>query len=152
MPEAEAHVGHFMVAAGALIRLAKTDKILVVKRDPRGQNFQPSEWEIIYGRIDQGESLEEGLRREVEEESGITDLEVGPMLRHWHIYRGEKVAAKEVIGITFICQVKNDQVVLSREHSEYAWVTPDEAIKLIKVEGIKQDIITYQKLKDQKCL
>ena len=35
------------------------------------------------------------------------------------------------------------QPKLSHEHQAYKWVTPEEALQLIKVEGIKNDILNY---------
>lgn len=141
-------IGHFMVAAGAIIALEGTDKILITRRKAVGaDNWHAGTWEVGYGRLAQGESLEEGLRREVEEETGITDLSVGEIVRVWHIYRGaEEVPENEVIGVTFACTTQQSAITLSLEHDEYRWVSPEEALKMIEVEGIQEDIRAWQKL------
>lgn len=135
-------VGRFMVAVGAIIKLKGTNKILLVRR-AKTQDWQPNEWEILYGRIDQFEDLPTGLKREVKEETGLTDLEIGPILTNWHIYRGSKSAYNEVIGLTFICETTQKNVTLSFEHSEYQWIEPEKAVELIKVDGIKKDVEEY---------
>ncbi len=135
-------VGRFMVAIGAVIEHKKTGKILVLKRAPT-LDWRPGEWEIDYGRIAQFEGPEEGLKREVLEETGIQDLQVQGMLRVWHIYRGPKAAENDLIGITYVCSTSQDEAVLSDEHSEWKWVTPQEALELITEEGIKVDINKY---------
>lgn len=137
MNDAERKIGRFMVAAGAVIEHSETGQILIVKRT---DNFHKDEWEITYGRIDQFEDIDEGLKREIMEETGITEVEIKKLLRVWHIFRGEELAEKEVFGFTFYCQTLQDQVSLSSEHSEYAWVTPVEALKIIKEPGIKKDV------------
>lgn len=137
-------VGRFMVAAGAIIKLKGTDKILIIRR-AKTQDWQPNEWEILYGRIDQFEDLPAGLRREAKEETGLTNLDIGPILTNWRIYRGSKSAHNEVIGLTFVCETTQENVKLSFEHSEYQWVEPEKAVELIKVEGIRKDVEEYIK-------
>lgn len=135
-------VGRFMVAVGAIIKLKGTEKILLIRR-AKMQDWQPNEWEILYGRIDQFEDLPTGLRREAKEETSLTDLEIGPILTNWHIYRGSKTSHNEVIGLTFVCETAQSEVKLSFEHSEYQWIEPQKAVKLIKVDGIRKDVEKY---------
>lgn len=139
MPTANQNIGRFMIGVGALIMHSKTKKILVTKRD--GTDFQKGAWEFIYGRIDQFEELEAGLRREVMEETGINDLKIKKLQRVWHFHRGKiPTADNEIYGFTFICETETEKVKLSREHNQYKWVTPKQALELIKIDGIKKDI------------
>jgi len=132
-------VGRFMVAAGAIIELGTTGKILLAQRSKK-LDWHPGEWEITYGRIAQFESPEEGLRREVKEELGLTDIEIGNVLRVWHIFRGSKKPENDLVGITYRCRTNNEMVTLSDEHEQYAWVTPEEAVSMIHIEGIRKDV------------
>ena len=94
----------FMVAVGAVIELGNTGKILINQRNSN-LDWQPNIWEIPYGRIDQFEGLDKGLKREVKEETGIENLEILSVLTVWHIFRGtEKIAQNELIGITYHCR------------------------------------------------
>lgn len=135
-------VGRFMVAAGAVIEQIGTGKILIVQRN-NDLDWKPSEWEICYGRIDQFEDVEAGLKREISEELGIHQLTVVSVLRVWHLFRGTQKAENELIGITFYCRTNSESVIISKEHSQYRWVTPQEALQLIAVDGIKEDIQKY---------
>jgi len=134
-------VGHFMVAVGAIIELENTDQILLLRRT---DNFHKNEWEVVYGRIDQGEDLETGLRREITEETGITQLNIIDCLSHWHMYRGEETPDKEIIGVTYVCRTNQPDLQISTEHSEYQWISVEEALGLVKVEGIKRNLEEYQ--------
>lgn len=145
LTDAERKIGRFMVAIGAIIENEATGKILVVKRT---DEFKQGEWEITYGRIDQGEDLDDGLRREVWEETGLKNVEIKRVVRMWHFYRGEKTADKEIHGLTFHCTVTKPKVQLSDEHSEYQWVSPEEAISLIANPGIKYDVKFWLENKD----
>lgn len=131
------HIGRFMVAIGAIIESAKTGNILLIKRE---DVFQKGNWEIVYGRIDQFEDLDEGLAREVQEEVGLKNLTIKRLTRVWHIYRGEKNADKEIYGFTFHCISDTEEVTLSDEHSAYQWIDATAALELIKVPGIKKDL------------
>jgi len=140
---ADNKVGRFMVASGAVIELGETGKILLLKRSNE-LDWQPGEWEIMYGRIDQFESPEEGLRREVVEETGLENLEIIEILSVWHIYRGgEKKVKNDLVGITYRCRTQTEKVKISSEHSDYKWVEPKEALKMIKIEGIAGDVKKY---------
>lgn len=134
-------VGRFMVAVGAVVVNTK-GQILLIKRSSK-LDWHPGEWEIMYGRIAQHEDAQRGLAREVQEELGI-EVVAGSPLTCWHIYRGhEESAHNELIGITFLATTEQLEIKLSEEHEEYRWVSPQEALDLIKVEGIKRDINAY---------
>ncbi len=135
-------VGRFMVAVGALIIHDVSKKILIVQR-ASSQDWHPNEWEITYGRIDQHENPEDGLRREVSEEIGIKDLSIHSILRVWHMYRGPEIAENDLIGITYVCSTLQTDVKISHEHQAFRWVTAQEALEFISVEGIRKDIETY---------
>lgn len=134
----EQKIGKFMIGIGCVMEHAATGKILCLHRDRA--SYQKGEWELMYGRIDQHEELFEALRREVMEETGIERFQIKRLLRIWHFYRGEKKAETEIHGFTFHCIVQSQEVVLSSEHSEYRWVTPEEALELVTVAGIREDV------------
>jgi len=138
-------IGRFMVAVGAVIKLQDSNKVLLVKRSDK-LDWKPGEWEIIYGRLDQHEDLERGLKREVKEESGIDKLSIGSISRCWHIYRGKKCAHNELIGLTFVCETNQEIIQLSSEHSEYQWVKPKKAFAIVKDKSLRRDIEEYLKL------
>jgi 8-oxo-dGTP diphosphatase len=140
-------IGRFMVAVGAVIEHIPTGKILVIQRTSE-QDWHGGEWELLYGRIDQFEDPQSGLRREAQEETGLNDLQINQVLSVWHIFRGPEKAENELVGITFRCTTMEENVVLSEEHVGYRWVTPEEALQLIRVEGIKKDVVKFIKFKN----
>ena len=139
-------VGRFMVAAGAVIELQNTGKILIIQRDNK-IDWHAGDWEICYGRIAQFEDLKTGLKREVAEEVGIKDIEILDVTRVWHMFRGTERAENELIGITFHCKTNTEQVLLSTEHSQFQWIQPEEALKIIRNDGIREDITEFIKAK-----
>ena len=136
-------VGRFMVASGAVVELNNSRKILVIQR-AKILDWQPNEWEIVYGRIDQYEDNKTGLLREVNEEIGLNDLQIVDVINVWHIFRGTKnIAQNELIGVTYWCKTNSSEIKLSKEHQDYKWVTPEEALELINMPRIKDDIYKF---------
>lgn len=101
--------------------------IAVISRDGKilmgHRHYTPDKWKKISvwtvpgGRCDEGEKIEETLRREVQEETGITDLDIVE-------YLGEVPGAKEgdVVPI-FACKTKQDATLMEPEKfSEWKWI------------------------------
>ncbi len=106
--------------------LKDNDLFLIVKRNDFDELY-PSAWEFPGGHLERGETLKEGLKRELKEEIGIT-CEFNPIITNYY----DEV--KEIDGvlvhnleIDFIINVdrKNIDIKLSNEHSCYKWVKKD---------------------------
>ena len=69
-----------------------------------------------------GETPVEAMQREALEEAGLT-IDVLKPISTFHLTRKDK----QIIGIVFLCRAKSLEVRLSDEHSEYVFVTQQEA-------------------------
>src|ERR1700748_636240 len=99
-------------------------------------------WQAVGGRLEKGEKLEDGLRRETEEESGITDLEIGKAIHVDEWFAKPEGELKHIVAIFFLCKSNTKEVRLSDEHQEYAWVSLNELDRYETLEKeIKQAII-----------
>lgn len=108
------------VTAAILIR---DGNVLIAKRKP-GKRLA-SFWEFPGGKIEEGETPEECLKREMKEELGI-DINVGQ-------YFGENVYHYEfgtVRLMGFWASMKGG-VITPRVHDEVRWVTPDNLDQFI---------------------
>lgn len=111
--------GTFRIAVRGLVM--HQGKFLLVKRSKiaRGEfGF----WELPGGGLDFGESPEDALKRELQEEVQM-DIELIKPLGVWHYLRSENV---QIIGFTFLCKANQPEVILSHEHLEYAWIDKSE--------------------------
>lgn len=106
--------------------LRDTDLFLVVKRN-ENDDLYPGAWEFPGGHLEDGETLKDGLKRELMEEIGFID-NFNPIITHYFDEVKEK--NNELIHyleIDFIINVDKSKVKvkLSKEHSDYKWVTKD---------------------------
>ena len=136
-------VGRCMFGVGALLQYEDSNEILLLKRSSKHSEFNRDRWELVFGRKAQFEPVLNGLDREIREELGPVDYEVVRSLRLWHFFRGEATADNEIIGMTFWCRTRQREFSLSEEHSELRWATPSEALELITVEGIREDVDAF---------
>ncbi len=109
----------FRIAVRGMIK--RQDKYLLLER-AKPSRGEMGYWELPGGGLDFGESPQQALVRELEEETGLS-ISVKHPLCVWHHMRGENT---QIIGMTFLCQANNDDVVLSDEHIAYEWLSLDE--------------------------
>lgn len=106
--------------------LKDDDLLLAVKRN-ENDDLYPGAWEFPGGHLENGETLKDGLKRELEEEIGFTD-EFEPIINHYYDEvkekNGELVHNLEIDFIINVDRTKIN-VKLSEEHCNYKWVTKD---------------------------
>ncbi|MHA2294208.1 MAG: NUDIX domain-containing protein [Candidatus Hodarchaeales archaeon] len=141
--------GKFIVGIGAIIEQEETSKILLLHRNSDVE-FAKDQWDDVGGRMYHFESPEETLLREIEEETGIKHISIVKPIDVSHYFRGERIAANEMVVITFWCRTPKKEVKLSREHDNYKWVLPNEALTLVKDQQLKRNI--KKLIKEKKSL
>ncbi len=126
--------------------IIERDKYLLTKRqeidkdDPK--DFY-NKWQLVGGGIDFGETAQEALLREVEEEVG---LKVKIVLIVPYILNSVR-PNWQGHGFVFLCrpQLVRFNVRLNHESSEYRWFTFQEILKLKTLPGVKEAIKTALK-------
>ncbi len=119
-------IGRFYAMVGALIQHPADGRYLVLRRSPN-KDFASGAWECVTGRVDQGESFSDAVRREVREELGV-EVHVEFIVGLAHFFRGEERPENEIVGVQFSCTVENpDAIRPSWEHAEHRWITAHEA-------------------------
>ena len=137
-----ANEGRFQVAVGAIIE-GPDGKVLLIQR-ANDSDAAADVWEFPIGRLNQFEPIQDGLSREVAEETGIVDLEVFRPVDTFSYMRGGKTAEFEVKGINFWCRTDTSRVTLSNEHQAFQWLPIDEAINFVTHPGIKANLTNYR--------
>lgn len=115
----------FLIAVHGIIR--QHDKILVTHRSSVN-DYKPLQWDFPGGKLEPGETPEQGLEREIQEETSlkvtIDSIDyIFPML--------EELPEREYILLVYECQYIGGEITLNpEEHDEYRWVTFEELPKL----------------------
>lgn len=100
----------------------KGDKILVMKRLPKGA--LANRWEFPGGKLEEGESPEEALVREWQEELEV-DIKVGDQISESRFKHGDDC----FLLLSYRVYPKSENWVF-HEHSEARWVTEKELFEL----------------------
>ena len=108
--------------------LRDKDLFLAVKRNENDDLF-PGAWKFPGGHLEAGETLKEGLKRELKEEIDFTD-DFEPIITHYYDEvkenNGELIHELEIDFLINVDSTKIN-VKLSNEHSDYKWLTKDSS-------------------------
>jgi len=118
----------FPVSVKAVLRHG--DRVVLLKNER-------DEWELPGGRMEQGETPEQAVAREVEEELGA-DMQAGDLIDAW-VYH---VNATDIVILTYTATLKSDPAAfaISDEHEGMGWFTLDELDGLNMPEGYRRSI------------
>ncbi len=119
-PEVFAKIG------GKAVILNPDGKILILKRSNKID--RAGGWDFPGGAIEFGENPTDAINREVKEETGLRVTDVRPI--HIQTFPITKVNQDFIVMIGFIAKTITEDVQLSWEHTEYRWVTKEEALSL----------------------
>lgn len=106
--------------------IVKDGKVLILREAATyGEGTQRGRYHVPGGRLELGENFEQGLKREVMEETGLQVEIVDPL------YVGEwrpiiKNVQNQIVAVFFICEPTTDEISLSTEHDDYLWIKPEE--------------------------
>ena len=119
-------------SAGAVIfRKGKGTEYLLLK-------YEMGHWDFPKGNIEEGETDEETIKREVNEETGIDDItiirEFREKIHYFYKVNGELVS-KDVVF--HLAETKKDKVKLSFEHMDFKWLGFEEAMEKLTFKNAK---------------
>ena len=106
-------------------------------------------WEMPSGKLEFGEKVEEGLRREILEEVGIDISEFTKKIIGISEYSSEKNdGIKYSVQLNYVIEVptKNLPIKISEEHTDFVWATRDSEY----VDEFIAEIIDAIEPKDEK--
>lgn len=128
----------FEITVKAVI-VNKEGKVLVLKRAENNYRA-PGKFDLPGGGLNEGESFEEALLREIKEETRL-EVEIGPVIYVFDFDLGEKEKEKNIgKGVRFLAFAKNNEVkIAKKEHQEYFWLDPQEAYQKFNGEGFEKD-------------
>ena len=118
-------IDHIGVSAVSIIHDGH-GKILLMKRGPKARD-ERGRWDVCGGAIEFGESIDEAIRREVEEELCAQPLEVD-FLDAYDAHREHESQKTHWIALVHATRVNPDDVKIGEPHkiSEIAWFGLEE--------------------------
>jgi len=109
-------------------------QVLLLRRTPARGGF----WQIVTGRVEEGESFAEAAAREVREETG-QPLEVRSLDYRHSFALGEEVPPRVIDESAFTARWPAGALLKidPSEHTEAIWVRPEEAIEKLPFRGLQ---------------
>lgn len=123
------------IAAGGLVE--KDGRVLLIKSERRG-------WEFPGGVVEKGESVLQGLKREIREESGVISEPVAlvGIYQNLALKKGygklKGTMLPPSLNIDFICRWTGGEAKASEEGAEVKWFAPEEAREAVRYPGYKE--------------
>ena len=124
--------------------IVKDKKLLLLLGSDQDPQFHKSFWYVVTGGCEkQDKTLEDSVKREVLEETGLTLSKIISL--NW-IFEYESLG-EHCVEHAFVAFTDNDNVVLNEESVDYKWCDINEFINLIEWYGdkneLKQKLIKY---------
>jgi bis(5'-nucleosidyl)-tetraphosphatase len=91
-------------------------------------NYPAGHWDFPKGAVEKGETEEQAAMREIKEETGIEVPSFVPGFKRkieYRYRRAKGLSHKQVVF--FLARSDTQKVVISHEHSNYAWLTWEKA-------------------------
>ncbi|MCB9834463.1 NUDIX domain-containing protein [Candidatus Nomurabacteria bacterium] len=117
------------IATKALIINDDGQYLLLREASTYTEGTNIGKYSIPGGRLEIGEQVEDGLYREVKEETGLNVEIIKPIfVREWRpVIKGIR---NQIVGIYFLCKAESTQVILSDEHDHYLWLDPSNSVDI----------------------
>lgn len=111
-----------IIAAGGLV-LNEKNEILVI--------FRRGKWDLPKGKLDEGEKIEDCAIREVMEETGLTKVHLGALIKITHHTYFDPWIKEDVIKEThwYLMKASSDQPLVPQTAEDIEiieWVNPDQ--------------------------
>jgi 8-oxo-dGTP pyrophosphatase MutT (NUDIX family) len=131
-------------SAGAIIFRKEENKIYYLLL-----HYQSGHWDFPKGHIEKGESDEQTIKREIEEETGIKDIKIIPGFKEYIKYffkksyglKGEarkKAPFVFKIVVFYLAETKTKDIKISFEHIGYKWLEYEDALKQLTFKNAKE--------------
>ncbi len=135
-----------MVAVGAVIE-DDEGRILLVKHAREKGGFWQGKWICPGGKLELGEGIEEGIKREVMEETNLEISRITPLIPWDRVVKEEGKTTLHVIYIDFLARVVGGEFRPGSDVAEGMWVSKkdipriwdelhDDTKRLMEIAGV----------------
>lgn len=125
--------------------LNEEGRILIIKR-AANDSYHPNCWECPGGKLDQGQDLAQAREREVLEETGLLITLTQPLLYvdSYIVGPESKYAGMAYVELFGVGRPTGGEFALSFEHSDFAWVTYEEALSYELTPEVRKAMIVLK--------
>ena len=116
-------------------------------------HYDAGHWDFPKGHMEQNETEQQTLLREVQEETGITSVELASGFKQQTSYffrREGQTIFKEVIF--YLAETKEEKVRLSNEHKGFQWLPFGQAAKKITFKNSRSVLLKAKQFLQQGSL
>ncbi len=110
-----------LIGVGALIE-DDAGRILLVKHVPQKGGYWQGKWICPGGALELGETIEEGIRREVMEETQLEIDLVKPLTPLDRVVKSKGKVSLHVVYIDYLAKLKKGKVKVGDDVGEARWV------------------------------
>ncbi len=118
-----------MVAVGAVI-VNEAGRVLLVKHVPERNGFWQGKWICPGGKLELGESMEQGVAREIMEETNLQIHLITPLTPFERIVKSDGKTTLHVIYIEFLAQLLSGEFRPGSDVGEGIWVSREDLPKI----------------------
>jgi 8-oxo-dGTP diphosphatase len=118
-----------MVGVGAVIK-DESDRVLLVKHRPEREGFWQGKWICPGGKLELGESIEDGVRREVREETSLEIRLTSPLTPFDRIVGSDGQTELHVIYICYLAEKSDGNLKPDSDVGEAFWATREDILSI----------------------
>ncbi len=120
--------------------------VILFRRAPQPHylllHYESGHWDFPKGHIETGEDAQETARRELKEETGISEIRFldGYKATLRYFFRQKGIGIFKVV-IYFLAETDQSEVTLSYEHIGYGWLPYDAALERLTFKNSRDLLI-----------
>ena len=120
-------------SAGAIVFRKEKEPIYLLL------HYEMGHWDFPKGKIESGEKDLETVKREIQEETGIKNIEIlkdfKEEIHYYYKFEGELITKTVVF---YLAKTDTENVKLSFEHIGFAWLSYDKALDKLTFKNAKE--------------
>ena len=125
----EGALSYILVAVGAVIQ-DDEGRILLVKHKKERGGYWQGKWICPGGALEYGEEIEQGIKREVKEETNLEIELIKPLVPFERIVKVNGEISLHVIYIDYIAKLLGGELKVASDVGEALWVKKENIAKI----------------------
>ena len=118
-----------MIGVGAIIEDG-AGRILLVRHKPERGGFWQGKWICPGGELEPGETIEEGIKREVKEETRLEIDLIAPLPPFDRIVRTNGEISLHVVYIDYLARISGSELKAGSDVGEAIWVEKNKITEI----------------------